>query len=72
MRTSIVELLDELGPTARKLGCSDELSRVSRILDGPSYERQRRAAPDIINKPSDLKPVVDLLISEMATDVVGP
>ncbi len=71
VRTSIVELLDELGPTARKLGCNDELSRVSHILDGPSYERQRRVAPETICQPSDLKPVVDLLITELATDEVG-
>jgi len=72
LRTSIVELLDELLPTARKLGCANELARVGDILDhGPSYERQRKAAPDVIDEPTDLKPVVDLLVRELETDMVG-
>jgi len=70
VRSSIVELLDELGPTARKLGCADELARVGQILDGPSYERQRKVAPEHIDQPTDLKPVVDLLINELITDEV--
>jgi carboxylate-amine ligase len=71
VRTSIVELLDELEPTARKLGCAGELSRVGGILEGPSYQRQRRVARDCGDGSLDLKPVVDLLIAELETDEVG-
>lgn len=70
-RQAIAELVEEVRPAARKLGCVDELEDVGRILDvGPSYVRQRRAAPDEITKPSDLAPVVDLLVSELERDEV--
>ena len=64
LRTAMVELLEELGPTARKLGCTERAGEGrTHPRRGPSYERQRRAAPDVIDQPSDLKPVVDLLIA---------
>ena len=68
-RQAIAELVEEVRPAARKLGCVDELDDVGRILDvGPSYQRQRQVAPAVIEKPSDLAPVVDLLVSELEHD----
>ncbi|MBI2709976.1 MAG: glutamate--cysteine ligase [Actinobacteria bacterium] len=71
LRDSIIELLEELAPTARKLGCDTELGRVERILqEGGSYARQRAvAAPDA--EGAALKPVVDLLVAELRTDEPG-
>jgi len=70
-RQAIAELVEEVRPAARKLGCAAELDDVGRILDvGPSYKRQRRVAPEVIGKPSDLVPVVDLLVSELEQDGV--
>ena len=72
LRTSIVELLDELVPTARELGCAKRAgegaatsSSTVRAASGSA------AAPDVIDEPTDLKPVVDLLVRELETDVVG-
>ena len=51
------ELVDELTPTARRLGCEDELALVPRILEhGASYQRQRRVAA---SAGGALRPVVD-------------
>ncbi len=70
---AISELLEELSPTARRLECADELARVEGILaSGPSYVRQRAVAPSAISACSDLKPVVDLLVTELETDQVAP
>jgi len=42
---SLRELVDELGPTAERLGCEEELAGVLRILDGgASYQRQLAVA----------------------------
>lgn len=75
MRQSIADLVDEVSPTAARLGCSDELAYVNKVLEvGPSYERQRRVVAD---RPAegdphhDLKPVVDALVRELATDELG-
>ncbi|MCU1452429.1 MAG: glutamate--cysteine ligase [Acidimicrobiales bacterium] len=70
-RSAIIDLVEELVPTARRLECAGELESVGKILEiGPSYQRQRRAAPSTITAPSDLKPVVDLLVHELETDGV--
>ena len=46
-----------------------ELALVEEIMEvGPSYERQRRAAPAAISTASDLHPVVDQLVRELETD----
>lgn len=67
---AVEDLLEELAPTARKLGCGDELARVEGILrGGGSYSRQRAAA--IAGGPDDLRPVVDLLVRELETDRPG-
>ncbi len=62
------ELLVELAPTARELGCAAELEDVTTILErGPSYLRQRR----ILAGGGKLIDVVHALIEELATDTPG-
>ena len=71
-RQAITDLVEEITPAATRLGCADELAHVHRILEvGPSYERQRRAAPDAVDGVTDLRPVVQSLIRELATDEMG-
>ena len=72
-RDAIRELVDEVAPVARRLGCADELGHVVRMLEvGPSYERQRSVAgvaPDGGGpRDLDLVPVVRALVEELATD----
>jgi carboxylate-amine ligase len=63
LRDLVAELVDELAPTAERLGCSAELARAKQIVEvGPSYLRQRRAAEAA---GGDLRAVVDQLIGEM-------
>ncbi|MBX3313525.1 MAG: glutamate--cysteine ligase [Actinobacteria bacterium] len=69
LRESIHTLVEELTPVAQRLGCVGELALVEEIMEvGPSYERQRRAAPAAISTASDLHPVVDQLVRELETD----
>jgi glutamate---cysteine ligase / carboxylate-amine ligase len=71
-RTAIVDLVEEVMPTARKLDGDQHLAAVHRILEvGPSYHRQRAVAPEVITEPSDLSVVVDALVRELATDELG-
>ena len=68
LRDVIAELVEELTPAARKLGCEAELLGALRILeDGPSYLRQRRWA----EAGATLPDVVDRLIEELRTDQPG-
>jgi glutamate---cysteine ligase / carboxylate-amine ligase len=61
-------LLDELTPTATRLGCADELRSVERVLDrGGSYKRQRR----VVEQGGTLVDVVDALMSELEKDEPG-
>jgi glutamate---cysteine ligase / carboxylate-amine ligase len=63
VRAAIHELVDDLMPTARRLGCEDELATVPRVIElGASYQRQRRIAA---GSGGDLRPVVDALLEEM-------
>jgi carboxylate-amine ligase len=63
VRQAISDLVDELTPTARRLGCEAELADVERVLAvGASYQRQRAAA---LASDGDLKPVVDSLLAEL-------
>ena len=72
IRQSIADLVDEVSPTAARLGCAPELGYVNKILEvGPSYQRQRSVAADRHGDPDDLKPVVDALVRELATDEPG-
>jgi carboxylate-amine ligase len=75
-RDAIAGLVDQVAPTASRLGCSDELALVHRILAaGPSYERQRRVAaaggPGEPGEPGVLQDVVRHLVRELATDELG-
>lgn len=66
VRRAIVELVEELGPTAARLHCADELQCVLDILEtGPSYLRQRAVA----NQTGNLQGVVDALVQELETDI---
>ncbi len=61
LRQSLLELAADLAPTAERLGCAEELSRVAEVTRrGCSAERQRRVAGD----PCDLVGVVDALLDE--------
>jgi glutamate---cysteine ligase / carboxylate-amine ligase len=63
VRTAVLELVDDLMPTARRLRCEEELAIVPRILDvGASYQRQRAVAAA---NGGDLNTVVDSLLDEM-------
>ena len=74
VRQAIVDLVEELRPTAKRLDCEAELADVLRVLDvGASYQRQRAVAASSGGK---LEPVVDSLLAEMreglpATGPVG-
>jgi glutamate---cysteine ligase / carboxylate-amine ligase len=69
VQDAIRELVEELSPTATRLGCLDELRYALKILeDGPSYLRQRAVA----ESTGSLIGVVDSLIHELATDTPTP
>ena len=74
VRQAIVDLVEELRPTAKRLDCEAELADVLRVLEvGASYQRQRAVAAAHDGK---LEPVVDSLLAEMrdglpATGPVG-
>jgi carboxylate-amine ligase len=61
----ISELVEELTPVAKRLGCEEELTGAGRILEhGPSYLRQRR----LVAAGAGLVDVVDSLVEELKTD----
>ncbi len=63
VRQAIVDLVEELRPTAKRLDCEAELADVLRVLDvGASYQRQRAVAAAHDGK---LEPVVDSLLAEL-------
>jgi carboxylate-amine ligase len=63
VREAIAELVEELGPVARRLRCEAELADVGRVLAvGASYQRQRAVAAA---HDDDLRAVVDSLVAEM-------
>lgn len=63
---NLIELLNKLEPTAAKLGCSDELAGVERIIQrGAGYQRQREVAAA---NGGDLQAVVKSLVAEMAAN----
>ncbi|MCW2666072.1 MAG: glutamate--cysteine ligase [Frankiales bacterium] len=66
VRDALTELMQELRPAAERLGCEEELSRVTGILQtGASYQRQRAVAAA---SGGDLTAVVDSLLTEFAED----
>jgi carboxylate-amine ligase len=63
VRQAIIDLVEELRPTAKRLGCEAELADVLRVLEvGASYQRQRAVAAEHDGK---LEPVVDSLLAEL-------
>ncbi|GAB3296613.1 glutamate--cysteine ligase [Epidermidibacterium keratini] len=63
VREALLDLAEELMPTARRLGCEDDLASIEKIIDtGGSYQRQRRAFDE---SGGDVPAVVDLLLEEM-------
>jgi len=63
-REIIATTVDRLGPMADRLGCTDDLAGVSRILAvGNGAERQRA----VIASGGDHRDVVDLLVAEWAS-----
>ncbi|HSV65161.1 MAG TPA: glutamate--cysteine ligase [Mycobacteriales bacterium] len=63
VRAALTELVEDLVPVARRLGCLDELYRIPHIIEvGASYQRQRRVAQA---NGGDLTAVVDSLLTEM-------
>jgi carboxylate-amine ligase len=68
LREVIADLVEELTPVARRLGCERELCHARRILDtGPSYLRQHRW----VDAGGTLVDVVDGLIEELRSDEPG-
>ncbi|HVU71326.1 MAG TPA: glutamate--cysteine ligase [Mycobacteriales bacterium] len=65
LREHLLELIDDLTPIARRLGCVQQLHRVDDLLKvGPSYQRQRAVAAAA---GGSLDAVVDGLLAEMRT-----
>jgi glutamate---cysteine ligase / carboxylate-amine ligase len=68
IRAAIEELVEELTPAGRRLGCEAELLGALKILEhGPSYVRQRRW----VEAGATLPDVVDRLIEELRSDEPG-
>lgn len=61
LREAIADLVEELGPTADRLGCRTELADVVRMAERPSYQRQRA----IVAGGGSLVDVVDALVAEL-------
>jgi carboxylate-amine ligase len=62
IRTALLELAQDLKPTAERLGCTEELARIEEVVEkGASYQRQRAVAA---GSGGDLHAVVDSLIGE--------
>src|SRR3954466_2869420 len=69
VRQAILDLVEDLMPTAKRLDCEAELADVERILAvGASYQRQRAVAAD---HDGDLRAVVDSLLVEMRDGLPG-
>ena len=65
VREALLELVDDLSPTADRLGCLAELQHVRAVVEtGASYERQRAVAAA---SGGDLDAVVDSLVEEFET-----
>ena len=68
VRDALAELVQDLHPTAERLGCVAELEHVMAVVEGgASYERQRTVAAA---SGGDLTAVVDSLVEEFETGVM--
>lgn len=66
-RDLLAETIDELRPTARRLGCERGLDYALEILDfGAAYERQRKVSHMV--ERGGLDAVVELMRAEMSAD----
>ena len=62
---ALAELVQDLRPTAERLGCAEQLAMVQDVLDGgASYQRQRAVAGA---SGGDLTAVVDSLLAEFTS-----
>ena len=62
VRDALLELAQDLKPSAERLGCTEELARVEQVVaKGASYQRQRAVAAAT---GGDLHAVVDSLVAE--------
>jgi len=62
IREALSDLVEELTPTARRLGCVEELRALHQTIEaGSSADRQRR----VVAEGGSLVDVVDLLVDEM-------
>jgi carboxylate-amine ligase len=69
VRRALLDLVEDLMPTAKRLGCAGELADVERVLGtGASYQRQRAVAAA---HDGDLTAVVDSLLAEMRDGLPG-
>jgi carboxylate-amine ligase len=69
LRRSLGDLVETLAPIAERLGCSEDLARVTEILDrGTSATRQR----EVFSETRDLSRVVDSLVEELKTGKPRP
>jgi carboxylate-amine ligase len=67
VRDALLELAQDLKPSAERLGCVEELARVEQVLaKGASYQRQRAVAAAA---NGDLTAVVDSLLAEFEAGV---
>ena len=70
VRQAITDLVEDLEPIARRLGCAAELADVERVLaTGASYQRQRAVAAA---HDGDLCAVVDSLLAELRNGLPAP
>ena len=70
VRQALLDLADDLAPTARRLGCESELADIERVLSaGASYQRQRAVAAA---NGGDLVAVVDSLMVELRDGLAAP
>lgn len=66
LSASIEQTLEQVRPTALRLGCADELASIRDILNnGPSFQRQRR----VYGETGDLRTVVESLVSQFRAKV---
>jgi carboxylate-amine ligase len=64
LRDAITDLVEELLPMARKLGCTEELAHAQEMAARPSYMRQRA----MVEAGASLPDVVANLVTELRTD----
>lgn len=69
VRLLLTDLVEELGPTAQRLGTTDQLDDLLAVLDvGTSTMRQRR----VVERGGTLVDVVQLLVDSLAADSFDP